>query len=146
LEEEQISYELTNQDGRLLAKGELGLEQLMTEDSVIVLDMRTDRQSYDPGDSVKLIVLLEGRSPRGYRIEASAKDSRGKVFFRDQKQDSADHQTMAREFTITLPRNISAPVLFEFKIYDGETKLLFDSGEREIPINEVKPSLRPPSN
>jgi hypothetical protein len=145
LENEQISYELANQEGRLLAKGELNLEQLIAGDSVTVLDIRTDRQSYDPGDSAKLIILLEGKSPRGYRIEVSAKDGRGKVFFRDQKQVVADHQTMTQEFDIALPSDLSSPVHFEFKIYDGETKLLFDSGEREISINQAKSSSRPPS-
>lgn len=135
---ERIGYELTAKNGRVIAQGELDLGQLMAEDSVTVSDIRTDKPSYDLGEAVQVTLLLEGGSPRGYRLEVSAKDGQGNIFFQDQYQSKAAHQTNSQGFTISLPREITSPVVLEFKIYDGETGLLFDSGEREIPVNDAK--------
>lgn len=133
---EQISYVLTNKSGRVLAKGEIDLGQLMADDTVTVADIRTDRSGYDPGDSAKLTFVLEGKSPRGYRIEMAIKDGQGTVISRDQKQSSANDSSTTHEFSVALPRALTAPVVVEFKIFDADNGLLFDSGEREIPLNE----------
>jgi len=138
LDGERISYELTAKNGRMIAKGELGLEQLMAEDFVTATDIRTDKSSYDLGDSVNITIQLEGKSPHGYRLEVVAKDGQGVVFFRDQYQTNAENQTNTQEFTLTLPREMTSPVVLEFKLFDAETGLLFDSGEREIPVNDAK--------
>ncbi len=138
LDGERISYEMTAQNGRVIAKGELGLDQLMAEDFVTVADIRTDKSSYDLGDSVDVTIQLEGKSPRGYRLEALAKDGQGVIFFRDQYQTNADNQTNTPEFTIALPRDTTSPIVLEFKLFDAETGLLFDSGEREITVNNPK--------
>lgn len=135
LEAEQISYTMTAKDGRVLAKGELDLQQLMTDGVVIAKDIRTDRSSYTPGDNARLTLLLEGKSLNGYRLEVSAKDSQGQTIFHDQKAIAADDKADSQEFTILIPTNASAPISFEFKIFDSESGLLFDSGEREIPMN-----------
>lgn len=133
---EQISYVLTHKSGRVLAKGEIDLGQLMAGDTVTVADIRTDRVGYDPGDAAKLTFVLEGKSPHGYRIEMAIKDGQGTVFTRDQKQGSANDPSSTQEFSVALPRNLTAPVVVEFKIFDAENGLLFDSGEREIPLNK----------
>jgi hypothetical protein len=138
LDGERISYELTAKNGRVIAKGELGLDQLMAEDSVTVTDIRTDKSSYDLGESVQVTALLEGKSPHGYRLEVLAKDGQGVVLFQDQYQTDADNQTNTQVFTLTLPREMTSPVVLEFKLFDAETGLLFDSGEREIPVNNAK--------
>jgi len=138
LDSERISYEMTAKNGRVIVKGELGLDQLMAEDFVTVADIRTDKSSYDLGDSVQVTVRLEGRSPHGYRLETLAKDGQGVVFFQDQYQANADNQSNTQEFSLTLPREMTSPVVLEFKLFDAETGLLFDSGEREIPINNAK--------
>jgi hypothetical protein len=138
LDGERISYEMTAKNGRVIVKGELSIDQLMAEDFVTVSDIRTDKSSYELGDSVNVTVQLEGKSPRGYRLEALAKDGQGVIFFRDQYQTNADNQTDTQEFTITLPRETTSPIVLEFKLFDAETGLLFDSGEREIPVNNAK--------
>lgn len=138
LDGERISYEMTAKNGRVIVKGELGIDQLMADDFVTVTDIRTDKSSYEPGDSVNVTVQLEGKSPRGYRLETLAKDGQGVIFFQDQYQTNADNQTGAQEFTITLPRETTSPIVLEFKLFDAETGLLFDSGEREIPVNNAK--------
>lgn len=135
---ERLSYELIAKNGRVIAKGELDLAELMAEDFVTVTDVRTDKSSYDPGEPVQVTVLLEGRSPNGCRLEIAVKDGQGNVFFRDQYRTDSDNPTNTQGFTMTLPREVSSPVTLEFKIYDNETGLMFDSGEREIPINSSK--------
>ena len=139
LETEQISYTLTGKDGRVLAKGDLDLQQLMTDGVVIANDIRTDRSSYEPGESARITLLLEGKSQHGFRLEVSAKDGQSQTIFRDQKTIGADDKAESQEFTISIPANASAPIFFEFKIFDSETGLLFDSGEREIPMNTKSP-------
>ncbi len=134
---ERISYVLTAKDGREIARGEIKLDQLMAEDYVNVSDIRTDRPGYDFGATAKVTVVLEGKSPHGYRLEVQLRDSAGSVLFTDQRQSKADKHEATQEFTIILPRNGETPLTFEFKIYDGETGLLFDSGEREIPVNKA---------
>jgi hypothetical protein len=135
---ERLVYELTDKNGRLIARGELNVEQLMAEDVVTVADIRTDRASYDPGETAQVTVLLEGKSPNGFRLEAQVKDSSGSLIFHDQTQSDVNNPISARVFTVTLPRELTAPVSFEFKIYDNESGLLSDSGEREIPVKAPK--------
>lgn len=135
---ERIGYELVAQNGRVIAKGELALEQLMADDVVTVTDIRTDRASYEPGETIQVTVLLEGKSPNGYRFEAQARDGQSNVIFQDQFQSGANNQINTHNFTVTLPRELAAPVIFEFKIYDNQTGLLSDSGEREIPVKDAK--------
>ena len=139
LEAEQISYTMTSKDGRVLAKGELDLQQLMTDGVVVAKDIRTDRSSYSPGESARITLLLEGKSLHGFRLEVSAKDGQSQTIFRDQKTIAADDKADSQEFTISIPANASTPIFFEFKIFDSESGLLFDSGEREIPMNTKTP-------
>ncbi len=135
---ERIGYELTDKSGRVIAKGELELSQLMAEDLVTVTDIRTDKASYDPGESARITLLLEGKSPSGYRLEIQVKDNQGNVIFRDQFQANADNQTNTQGFTLSLTREAVSPITLEFKIFDNETGILFDSGERDIPLNDPK--------
>ena len=138
LDSELIGYELTARNGRVIAKGELEIGQLMAEDAVSVTDIRTDRAAYEAGETVQVTVLLEGKSPNGFRLEARARDNQNQVIFQDQHQSGANDQINSHSFTVTLPRALAAPVIFEFKIYDKETGMLFDSGEREIPVKDAK--------
>lgn len=143
LEAEHIAYTLTGKDGRVLAKGELDLQQLMTDGLITVSDIRTDRSSYESGDTARITMLFEGKSKHGYRLELSARDGQGQAFFRDQRMVEADDNTSSLELNVAIPSNASTPVVFEFKIFDSETGLLFDSGEREIPMSTAKPARRP---
>lgn len=145
LETEQISYTLTAKDGRVLAKGELDLQQLMSDGVVVASDIRTDRSTYEPGESARVTVLVEGQSHHGCRLEVSAKDGQNQSIFRDQKNIAADDKTDSFEFTVSIPAGASAPILFEFKILDSESGLLLDSGEREIPMSNTKSPRRPGS-
>lgn len=141
LDGERIFYELAAKNGRVIAKGELEIGQLMAQDVVTVVDIRTDRASYDPGETAQVTVLLEGKSPNGFRLEARARDEAGSVIFQDQVQSDANNPISAHVFTVTLPRELTAPVNFEFKIYDNESGLLSDSGAREIAVKNSKRHL-----
>ena len=143
LETELISYVLTAKDGRVLAKGELNLQELMTDDVVTVNDIRTDRAIYDPGDTARLTALIEGKSKHGFRLEVSARDGQGQNIFRDQKVIGADDDAGSLEFSVSLPEGATSPVVFEFKIFNAGTGLMLDSGEREIPMNAAKSPRRP---
>jgi hypothetical protein len=145
LETETISYLLTAKDGRVLAKGELDLQQLMADDMVTVNDIRTDRSTYDPGETARVTALIEGKSRHGYRLEVSARDGQSQSIFRDQKVVGPDDNTSSVEFAVSLPAGATTPVVFEFKIFDSENGLLLDSGEREIPMNSTKSPRRPES-
>lgn len=139
LQTDKVNYILNDKDGRVLAKGELNLQKLMDDDFVSASDIRTDRTSYQSGEMVRMTVMLEGKSQSGYRVEVSVRDGQSQVFFRDQKIIGKDESFNSLDFSFTLPNNVSAPVAFEFRIFDAETGLLFDSGEREVPIAPAKP-------
>lgn len=139
LESNSVNYTITSKDGTVLAKGELDLNLLMAEDSVTVNNIHMDRQSYQPGDTVRFTIVTEGKAQSGYRLEISVRDANSQSLFSDQKIIDEDEATNSFDFTVTLPNNLSAPAIFEFRIFDAETGLLFDSGEREIPITK-KPS------
>lgn len=138
LDSERISYELTAKNGRVIAKGELDIEKLMAEDVVTVTEIRTDKASYESGDQVQLTVLLEGKSPNGFRLEAQTRDGDGNIIFQDQIQSGPNNPINTQAFVLTLARELTAPVIFEFKIYDNGTGLMSDSGEREIPVKDAK--------
>lgn len=139
LESNTVNYTITGKDGAVLAKGELDLNILMAEDSVTVNDIRMDRQSYQPGDTARLTVVTEGKAQSGYRLEVSVRDAQSQTIFSDQKVIGADETANSFDFLVALPSKLSVPAIFEFRIFDVETGLLFDSGEREIPVNATKP-------
>ena len=139
LETDKVSYTLTDKTGRVLAKGELDLLKLMDDDFVTVSDIRPDRQSYQTGETVRMTTMMDGKSQSGYRLEVSVRDGQSQTIFRDQKTVGADENVKSLDFSFLLPGDVSLPVVFEFRIFDAETGLLFDSGEREVPVAPAKP-------
>jgi hypothetical protein len=141
--DERINYILTAKNGRVLAKGAVELTQLMADDSVTVSDIRTDRAVYEAGETARVTFLLEGKGRQGYRLEVLARDGQGQAFYQEEKQATADELATAPEFVVALSDKIIAPLILEFRIFDLATGLLFDSGEREIPLSKTKPARRP---
>jgi len=133
---DRIEYTLIEKDGRQLARGALELEKLMADDAITVLDVRTNRPSYSIGATVKLTVLLEGRSPTGYRLEVTLRDYNGTAHFQDQRFGDGQAALTPQEFTFILPAGAQQPLVFEYKLFNPETGLLFDSGEFEIPVED----------
>jgi hypothetical protein len=145
LDERKIGYSLTDPAGRMLAQGEVDLDQLMADDYISVGEVRLDRPTYAPGDSARVVLMLQGNSQHGYRLEVVAKEGRGTIFFRDTRRGISEGGKSVQEFTVPLPRETAGPLVLEFKVYDAETGMLFDSGEREISLTGGGGPIRPGS-
>ncbi len=135
IEEELIRYRLTARDGRLLLEGDLLLSQLMDNDGVLINDIQLDRPGYAAGEVAHLTMLISGRARAGYRIEISARDGQGNTFHRDQRLVVPDQQESLQEFTLPLPDPLTGPVTFEYRLLDAASGLLYDSGDKDIPLS-----------
>lgn len=138
LDSNQITYKLTRKDGSVIAEGATDVNKLFADDHVTVADIRTDRVAYGAGETARITVALEGLSPHGFKLEIIARDLAGNTFFTDTAHGGPGEEIKEKEFSFLLPANIKGPVVFEFKVSDAETGLLFDSGEREIAVKESK--------
>jgi hypothetical protein len=138
LDSNQITYKLTRKDGSVIAEGTTDLDKLFADDHVTVADIRTDRVAYSPGETARVTVALEGISPHGFKLEVIARDYVGKTFYTHTAHGGPGEEVKEKEFALLLPGDVKGPVIFEFKVSDGETGLLFDSGEREIAVKETK--------
>lgn len=138
LDSNQIAYKLTRKDGSVVAEGSTDLDKLFADDHVTAADIRTDRVAYSPGETARITVVLEGVSPHGFKLEIIARDFAGKALVTETAHGGPGEEVKEKEFTLLLPGDVKGPVIFEFKISDGETGLLFDSGEREIAVKESK--------
>lgn len=134
LESNQLDYTLTRKDGSVIAQGTANLDKLFADDHVTVGDLRTDRVSYAPGETARVTLVLEGQSPRGYKLEVVARDQAGSVFFNTTVYGEPGEAAKNQEFAFTLPLEVKGPVIFEFKVYDAENHTVFDSGERELVV------------
>lgn len=143
LDDRKISFTLTEAGGRVLARGEADLDQLMLDDHVSVGEVKLDRPAYAPGESAHLVLSLQGQAQHGYRLEVTAKDGRGNIVFRDTRRGKNENGSSFQEYALPLPREAVGPVIFEFKVYHAETGMLFDSGEREIPLQAPGGATRP---
>jgi hypothetical protein len=138
LESNQLAYALKRKDGSVIAQGTSDLDKLFNDDHVTVSDIRTDRVAYGPGELARITVVLEGQSPNGYKLETLARDSAGNTFFTNTIVGAAGEEAKEQQFNVAVPGDIKGPIIFEFKVYDGQTGMLYDSGEREIAFRAGK--------
>lgn len=131
---EKVDYSLTDAGGREIVSGSIALDQLMDDDAVTVLDVRTHQPSYTIGETARLTVMLEGRSSSGYRLEVVMRDYNGLKMFVDQRSGDGQTALTPQEFVFILPTEAQRPLIFEYKVFNPESGLLFDSGEFEIPV------------
>jgi hypothetical protein len=136
LEVQKISYVVTGSRGETLASGETDLTQLMTDDIVSISGMRLDKQFYKAGESAKLTVSYQGNLASGIRVEIVVNDSTGKTVFRDTRKEKRDGDLPAHDFTIPIPRDASENLMVEFKVFEGDSQVLVDSANREIPLSK----------
>lgn len=134
LEERKVGYTLTNAAGQVMAQGEADLDQLLTNDYISVSEVKLDRPAYALGETARVTVALQGGAQRSFRLEVTARDGRGNIFFRDSRKGANEGGKSNQEFAVNLPRETPGPLIFEFKLYEAETGTLFDSGEREIAL------------
>lgn len=134
LEVQKISYVVSGSRGEVLAKGETDLTQLMTEDIVTISGLKLDKQVYKPGETAKLTASYQGNVPDGIRAELTVTDHTGKVVYRDIRKEKREGDLPPHEFSIPIPKEVSESLMIEYKIFDGDSQQIIDSGNREIPV------------
>jgi hypothetical protein len=137
-EEPMIKYILADASGRALAQGELILEDLRQEDSVLLSDVKIDKETYNPGESAHFVVTLEGRAPDGYRLEVTAKDSNTETLLNDSRKGVYSKGKAIQEFKIEIPAEAKGIITVEFKAFGNLTRKLFGYVVREIIINDTQ--------
>src|SRR5262245_16344028 len=136
--EPKINYTLTDASGKTLIAGEFDFEALRMEDSVRVSEVKFDRESYGPGQSAHLVMTLEGRSPTGYLLEVTAKDENGSLLLNESRKGIFSKGKSFQEFQIEIPSEAHGGIAVEFKAFGNLTKKLFDSGTRDLIINDTQ--------
>src|SRR5215813_8477239 len=136
LGERKLSYTLTAKAGRQLARGEVDLDQLTASDAASVGALTFDRPAYAPGESARAVIELQGDTPRGYRLEVTVKDGGGNLLLKDERRGSNTAGKSRQEFTLEIPREVKGPVIVAYQVFGGQTGAPFDSGVREIILNE----------
>jgi|SRR5215468_5604236 len=136
LGERKLSYTLTAKAGQPLARGEVDLDQLTASDAVSVGALTFDRAGYKPGESARVVIELLGDAPRGYRLELTVKDGGGNLLLKDERRGSNTAGKSRQEFTLEIPREVKGPVIVAYQVFGGQTGAPFDSGVREIILNE----------
>jgi hypothetical protein len=134
----KINYTLTDASGKTLIAGEFDFEALRTEDSVRVSEVKFDRESYAPGQSASIVMTLEGRSPYGYLLEVTAKDENGSPLLNESRRGIYSKGKSIQEFHVEIPTEARGAVGIEFKAFGNLTKKLFDTGTRDIIINDTQ--------
>jgi hypothetical protein len=132
----KINYTLTDASGKTLIAGEFDFEALRMEDSVRVSEVKFDRESYSPGQSARIVMTLEGRSPYGYLLEVTAKDENGSTLINESRKGIYSKGKSMQEFQFEIPTEANGAIGVEFKAYGVLIKKLFDSGTRDVIIGD----------
>lgn len=132
----KINYTLTDASGKTLIAGEFDFEALRMEDSVRVSEVKFDRESYSPGQSARIVMTLEGRSPYGYLLEVTAKDENGSTLINESRKGIYSKGKSIQEFQFEIPTEATGAIGVEFKAYGVLIKKLFDSGTRDVIIGD----------
>lgn len=135
LSERKLKYTLTDSTGQVRGSGEIDLDDLMMADAMTVSSVTFDRTSYAPGESARLVIELQGQTTRSFRLEVTAKEGNNPLY-EDARKDAALAGQSRQEFTIEIPSNIKEPLTLEYKVFSAQTKALFDSGIRQIPLSD----------
>jgi len=138
LSERKLTYKLSSATGQTLASGEVDLDQLTASDAVSVGALTFDRPAYTRGESARVVIELQGDAPRGYRMNLTVKDGGGNLLVKDERRGSSNQGKSRQEFSIEIPRSAPGPIIVEYQVFGGQTGALFDSGSREIVLNEAQ--------
>jgi hypothetical protein len=138
LSERKLSYTLTSTTGQTLASGEVDLDQLTASDAVSVGALTFDRPAYTRGESARVVIEFHGDAQRGYRMNLTVKDGGGNILVKDERRGSGKQGKSRQEFSIEIPREVKGPIIIEYQVFGGQTGALFDSGSREIVLNEAQ--------
>ena len=133
---QKINYTLTDASGKTLIAGEFDFESLRNEDSVRVSEVKFDRESYTPGQSARIVMTLEGRSPYGYLLEVTAKDENGSFLINESRKGNYSNGKSIQEFQFEIPAEAHGGIAVEFKAFGSLTKKLFETGTRDLIISD----------
>ena len=133
---QKINYTLTDASGKTLIAGEFDFESLRNEDSVRVSEVKFDRESYTPGQSARIVMTLEGRSPYGYLLEVTAKDENGSFLINESRKGNYSNGKSIQEFQFEIPAEAHGGIAVEFKAYGNLIKKLFEIGTRDLIISD----------
>jgi hypothetical protein len=135
LAERKLKYVLTDRAGRVLTSGEVDLDQLTYADPTSITSFKLDRASYSLGETARVVIDLQGESPRGYRLEVAAREGTN-IFFEDERKGASNGGRSQQEFTFELPREGKGAIVFEYKVFGRQTGALFDSGSYIINLSD----------
>ncbi|MEP7341105.1 MAG: hypothetical protein ABI977_25470 [Acidobacteriota bacterium] len=149
--ERRFNYTLTAKTGGLLARGEVDLDKLAAPDAVTVSELTFDRTAYAPGEAARVTIALQGEAPKGYLLEVTVQERAGESLFKDSRKGINTAGKSRHEFLFDLPSEAKGEITFAYKVFGGQTGLLFDSGVRQIPFVDAPPARTrsvspPPSN
>ena len=133
----QFSYSLIAATGNLLASGKVDLDQLAAPDAVTISEMTFDRPAYAPGETARATIELLGETTRGYRLEVTVQGDGGSNLFKDERKGVNIAGKSRQQFLFDLPSEVKGPITLSFRVFGGQTGLLFDSGVRQIILNEA---------
>jgi hypothetical protein len=83
-------------------------------------------------------MTLEGRSPTGYLLEVTAKDENGTLLLNESRKGIFSKGKSFQEFQVEIPAEAHGAIGVEFKASGNLTKKLFDSGTRDLIINDTQ--------
>jgi hypothetical protein len=86
------------------------------------------------------VVIIEGHSPDGYRLEIISRDGHGVTLLRDSRRGVYHDGRSIQEFRLEIPPEAKGVVILVFKVFGGKTRVLLDSGERAIALTEARSS------
>jgi len=138
LGERKLKYTLTSEAGQPLARGEVDLDQVTAADAVSVGALTFDRSAYAPGESARAIIELQGNTTRSYRLELTVKDGGGNLLIKDHRRGSNSEGKSRQEFLLEIPREVKGPIIVAYQVFGVQNGALFDSGTREIVLNEAQ--------
>jgi len=138
LGERKLNYTLTSEAGQPLARGEVDLDQVTAADAVSVGALTFDRSAYAPGESARAIIELQGDTTRSYRLELTVKDGGGNILIKDHRRGSNSEGKSRQEFLLEIPSEVKGPIIVAYQVFGVQNGALFDSGTREIVLNEAQ--------
>lgn len=129
-----INYKMTDARGETIVEGVADLNKLFAGETAAIGEITFDKPNYKIGEKAEVTVEFLGPAPTGAIIEIKVNESSGKNLFNERRTEAATSEL--KPITFTVPLNVTAKgsALIEVKIFDAETKVILDSANASIII------------
>lgn len=130
-----IRYTLRSAQGDLLLSGEVSLVALMEREEAVLGEVgpfQFDRTEYQPGESLRLWVVIRGGASAGYRLVIDGRGEDGRHFYRTEMEVSGSSEPLP--LVISLPASLRGPAILEYQLLDRQTGFLYQNGQQPIPL------------